>query len=264
VSGNAFLKWLNDTFGLLLLALLLAFIVWVAAVFSADPNEECSTPRSVPLQVLGLPDGFLLFENLPDNATVRLFAPRSVCQAMAASANSVQAYIDLAGLEPGEHELTVTYDISDNFEPVLFQQTPELQQGGAVGYALSAQVDAHEAAQSGAVQQRFLARLIGQVEPVLHEVHPQHALQPDRRAAVAGLGVVRLDHLAQRLPRDDLVHRGQEHIALGRSAVLLEPGALIGGCGKGLLLHRRPPCSRPSSMQFARRGQGLVQRCPNV
>jgi YbbR domain-containing protein len=101
-----------------LLALLLAFIVWVAAVFSADPNEECTSPRSVPLQVRGLQEGHLLFESLPDNATVRLFAPRSVCQAMAANSNSVQAYIDLSTLSPGAHELDVTYEISENFEPV--------------------------------------------------------------------------------------------------------------------------------------------------
>ena len=118
MSGNAFIRWLNDTFGLLLLALLLAFIVWVAAVFSADPNEECPAPRSIPLQVRGLREGHLLFENLPDNATIRLIAPRSVCQAMAASSNSVQAYIDLSTLEPGDHELAVTYEIAPNFEPV--------------------------------------------------------------------------------------------------------------------------------------------------
>ena len=36
---------------------------------------------------------------------------------------------------------------------------------------------AHEAAQRRAVQQRVLGRRVGQVELVLHEVHPQHALQ---------------------------------------------------------------------------------------
>ncbi|HUF37714.1 MAG TPA: CdaR family protein [Anaerolineales bacterium] len=118
MSGSPFLKWLNDIFSLMLLALLLAFIVWVAAVFSADPNEECTAPRAVPLQVRGLREGHILFENLPDTATVRLFAPRSICQAMAASANSVQAYIDLSTFGPGVHQIDVTYEISDSYEPV--------------------------------------------------------------------------------------------------------------------------------------------------
>ncbi len=118
MSGNAFFRWFGDSLGLMVLALVLAFTVWVAAVFSADPNEECTAPRDVPLQVLGLQEGHILFENLPETATVRLFAPHSVCQAMAASTNSVQAYIDLSELAPGDHVLDVTYDISPNFEPV--------------------------------------------------------------------------------------------------------------------------------------------------
>ena len=116
-------------------------------------------------------------------------------------------------------------------ESVLLQQAAELQQGRAVGYPLSAQIDAHEASQRGAVQQRLFAGLVCQVEPVLHEVHPQHAFEADRWTTVAGLGVVRLDHLAQRGPRNNLVHRRQKHVPLGRATVLLETSALIGRCG---------------------------------
>lgn len=122
---------------------------------------------------------------------------------------------------------------------VLLEQAPELQQRGAIGHTLAAQVDAHEAAQCGAVEQRLFAGLIGQVEPVLHEVHAQHALESHGRAPVAGLRVVRLDDFAQCRPGDDLVHRRQKHIALGGAAVALESGALVGCGGKGLLLHRR-------------------------
>ena len=43
----------------------------------------------------------------------------------------------------------------------------------------------------------LLARQIGQVEPLLKKMDAQHALQPNGRTAVAGLGVVRLYHLAQ-------------------------------------------------------------------
>jgi hypothetical protein len=121
---------------------------------------------------------------------------------------------------------------------VVLQQAAKLQQRGAVGHALAPQIDTHEAAQRGAVQQRFFAGLVGQVEPVLHEVHAQHALQPHGRAPVARLGVVQFDQLTQLAPRHDLVHRGKEHIAIGRSAVPLESTALFGRHGPGLLLHR--------------------------
>jgi hypothetical protein len=55
----------------------------------------------------------------------------------------------------------------------------------------SAQVDAHEAAQAGAVVQRLLANFVGQVEPVQDEVDAQHALRANRRASADALGIVR-------------------------------------------------------------------------
>jgi len=54
------------------------------------------------------------------------------------------------------------------------QQAAKLQQGRGIRNALASQVDAHEAAKTGTVVQRFFARLAGQVEPVLHEQHAQH------------------------------------------------------------------------------------------
>lgn len=54
---------------------------------------------------------------------------------------------------------------------VVLEQAAELQQRRTVGHTLAAQVNAHEAAQRRAVQQRFFAGFVGQVEPVLHEVH---------------------------------------------------------------------------------------------
>ena len=91
--------------------------------------------------------------------------------------------------------------------------------------------------QREAVEQGVFARLVAQVEPVLHEVHAQHALQPDLRAAAAGLGVVRLDDAAQLQPRNDLLHRCQEGITPGRLAVPLVLRVVIGGHGEGLLLY---------------------------
>lgn len=120
---------------------------------------------------------------------------------------------------------------------VLLQQAAKLQQRGPVRHTLTPQIDVHKAAQPRAVEQGFLTGFVGQVEPVLHEVHPQHAFEPDRWAPVAGLGVVRLNDRAQRLPRHDLFHRRQERIALGRLAVGLESVALIGCHRQGLLLH---------------------------
>jgi hypothetical protein len=85
-------------------------------------------------------------------------------------------------------------------------------------------VDARESTQGRAVEQRFLERIVGQVEPVLHEVHAQHALQPYWRATIAWLRVMRFDHFTQFLPRQELVCRRKERVALGGGTVSLESG----------------------------------------
>ena len=120
-----------------------------------------------------------------------------------------------------------------------FQQAAKLQQRRRVGDAFLAQVDADESTQRRAVEQCVLARRVGEIEPLLHEVHAQHPLQAHRRAPVARLGIVRLDDGAQLCPRHDLLHRRQKRIPLRRSAVLLVLRVLVGGHGESLLLHER-------------------------
>jgi hypothetical protein len=146
---------------------------------------------------------------------------------------------DGAGLEL---EAALLQDLADLGEQllaqlVLIEQPAELEHRGGVWYRLAPEVDAHEAAQAGAVVQRFFAGLVGQVEPVLDEVDAQHALQPDGRAATHAFRIVRRDHLAQRCPRHDGVHRCQELVAPRGPAISLEARTVIGRRRKGLLLH---------------------------
>ena len=106
-----------------------------------------------------------------------------------------------------------------------------------------APVDAHEA-QRFSVQRYFLAGLIGQVEPVLHEVHAQHALQPNRRSPIASLRIMRLDGGKRLWPRHDPLHHRQKYIAPSQPAILLGSGTLIGCRRKGLLLPAKSPADR--------------------
>jgi hypothetical protein len=68
---------------------------------------------------------------------------------------------------------------------------------------------------------------------VLYEVNAQHALQGHRLGAIAGLGVMRLDQTAQRLPGNDCVHLGKKTLAARHLALVL-PGQRL----EGRLLHR--------------------------
>jgi hypothetical protein len=57
---------------------------------------------------------------------------------------------------------------------------------------------------------------VSQAVPLLHEVHAQHALNPDGRAAsFAAFGVVRLDDFDQPCPRHDLLHLAKEDFTPG-------------------------------------------------
>ncbi|REG58721.1 hypothetical protein B0G80_1402 [Paraburkholderia sp. BL6669N2] len=110
--------------------------------------------------------------------------------------NRAGAYLQSAPLQyladPGEQLLA---------ELVALQQPAKLQQRRAIGNAFAPQVNPNESPQCGAVQQRFLAGFIRKVEPVLHKVHAQHALQTNWRATALPLRIVWLDNLAQLRPR---------------------------------------------------------------
>src|SRR5262249_12305654 len=61
-----------------------------------------------------------------------------------------------------------------------------------------------------AVIDRVFGLRVREVEPLLQEVNPQHLLQSQRLAAIAGLGIVRLDQLQQTRPRNHRVHLRQK------------------------------------------------------
>lgn len=74
---------------------------------------------------------------------------------------------------------------------------------------------------------------------MLDDIHAQHAFQAYRRTAVARLRVARLDHLAQRSPGNDLLHRRQEGVAPGQEVVQLLLRVVVSCHGKNPLLHAR-------------------------
>jgi len=110
-------------------------------------------------------------------------------------------------------------------ELVLLQLPAKLQQRRGIGHAFAIQVISIKrrsaVLSSNDSSHAWFARLTSTAPS------KGAASAPDPPAdSVAGLRGVRLDHSAQLRPRNDLVNRLQEHVALGRAVVLLE--ALIG------------------------------------
>jgi YbbR domain-containing protein len=100
-------RWLGRNLSALLLAFLLAVVVWVSAVLSTDPNVEAVYPRSVGLEVLYQDPGYLQVAEIPVAVRLTLNAPQSIWQQLNANQDSVQAWIDLSGLSDGTHVVPV-------------------------------------------------------------------------------------------------------------------------------------------------------------
>jgi YbbR domain-containing protein len=90
-----------------LLALILSLSVWVSSVTSADPDEVRVYPEAVPLEIIGKDPSLIITSDIPDEIEVSLRAPGSVWEQLTALENSVQATLDLSGLETGEHEVDI-------------------------------------------------------------------------------------------------------------------------------------------------------------
>jgi len=90
-----------------LLALVLGISVWVSAVTSADPDEVRLYPNAIPLEVVGSDPSLIITSKIPEEVEVTLRAPSSVWEQLTTLDNSVQATLDLSGLEAGEHKVDI-------------------------------------------------------------------------------------------------------------------------------------------------------------
>lgn len=99
------LRWLWDNLSALVLALVLAFVVWVSAVSTTDPVEVRAFPSALPIEYAGLQSGLVLAGEGPANARVTLRAPQTVWDLLTARDLRVEARLD--GLGEGTHEVSL-------------------------------------------------------------------------------------------------------------------------------------------------------------
>lgn len=91
----------------LILSFFLAVAVWISAVNAADPVVQRIYPRAVNIERLGQSADLVVAGDIPAQVTVTLSAPQSVWERLNNDRNSVRAYINLAGLGPGTHNVEV-------------------------------------------------------------------------------------------------------------------------------------------------------------
>ena len=118
-------RWFSRNLGNLLLAFVLALVVWVAAIVATDPNQESAYPRAVPLEIIGQDPGTLQLADVPSEVRLTLNAPSSIWQQLIEQPDLVRAWIDLSGLGAGEHIVEVKTQIQAS--PVrVIQVDPEV------------------------------------------------------------------------------------------------------------------------------------------
>lgn len=116
-------RWLAENTGTIILSLFLAFIVWVTAVVTSDPNIE-GVSNPIPLKIEGLGTNMFLIGDIPDQVQVTLAAPASIWNEINNNPDLINATIDLSGLEAGEHTIPVMIQIDAS--PVkLLAVTPD-------------------------------------------------------------------------------------------------------------------------------------------
>lgn len=110
------IRWVGKNLSTLLLAFILALVVWVSAVTAVDPNQERT--YQVQIEIMGQDTGIDVIGELPNQMLMTLYAPRSVLDQLTREGGALRAWIDLSGLEPGARIIPVQYQMPPDVRPV--------------------------------------------------------------------------------------------------------------------------------------------------
>ncbi|MEN6570561.1 MAG: CdaR family protein [Anaerolineaceae bacterium] len=95
----------------LLLAFVMAAVVWALAVNSIDPSVEKVYPNPVTIEVIGQAPNLVITNELPETISVTLRAPNSTWNSLLNEKAPVRAIADLSGLSVGPHVVPVQIQI---------------------------------------------------------------------------------------------------------------------------------------------------------
>jgi len=117
------MRWLGSNLTSLILSLLLAFVIWISAVTSANPNVEAEF--SIPLEVRQQSSDIAIVDPLPQTVDLKILAPESIIQSLEED-NPLVAYISLTDITAGTYRFLVQVQIPDQLYPIrVLEQNPE-------------------------------------------------------------------------------------------------------------------------------------------
>lgn len=121
-------RWrrLIEQLGTLALSVVLALVVWLIAITQQDPLIQGEFGERIPVVVRGLPDGLMPVQDLSkESVRVVLRAPKSSWDNL--TVDDFTAFINLAGLDEGVHDVDVTVEVVDPRADILSAARPELR-----------------------------------------------------------------------------------------------------------------------------------------
>ena len=117
------MRWLGGNLTSLIISLLLAVVIWISAVTSANPNVEAEL--MVPFEVRQQASDIAIVDPIPQTVTLKVLAPESIIQSLEEE-NPLVAYINLADVSAGTYQFTVQIYIPDQLKPIrILEQNPE-------------------------------------------------------------------------------------------------------------------------------------------
>ena len=105
------LRSLTKLLPTLIISFLVALAVWIMAVPSSDPSETKDYPKPVPVEVVGQATNMVIVNELPAAVSITLRAPVSIWNRLNAGQANVRAFVDLSGLEVGDHTLPLEIQV---------------------------------------------------------------------------------------------------------------------------------------------------------
>lgn len=118
------IRRLLDDLSLIVLAIALAFTVWVVATNEQNPRVKATFPESIPVQVLNKAEDLVIFPDIVKSVKVVVQAPETNWSRL--TVDKFEAWIDLEGLTIGRHDVAVQVTCTDRAVKILEIQPPEI------------------------------------------------------------------------------------------------------------------------------------------
>ena len=103
------LRWLGRNISTMLLAFILAVLVWGSAISAADPTQYRTF--EIPIEITGRNADTEIMNEISDLLNLTLYAPISILDNLNTENNDLRAWVDLSGVPRGTHNLEVQFSL---------------------------------------------------------------------------------------------------------------------------------------------------------